>query len=59
MVFGVRGPCGQRVLPVAVRGLGRGRGRATALLPKMAGNPAAAPRVKLEIAVIDRVQVIC
>ena len=58
MVFGVRGRCGQRVLPVAVRGLGRGRGRATALLRKMAGNRAAAPRVKWETAVIDRAQVI-
>ena len=57
MVFGARGPCGQRVRLVVVQGLGRGSDRVTAPLRKMAGNRAAAPRDKWEIAVTGRAQV--
>ena len=57
MVFGARGPCGQHVRPVAVRGLGRGSDRATVLLLSTAANPALAPRDKLETAVTGHVQV--
>lgn len=57
MVFGARGPCGQRARPVAARGLARGSDRVTALLLNMAGNLVAAPRLKLETAVTGRVQV--
>lgn len=58
MGFGARGPCGQRVRPVAVRGLGRGSDRATVLLLSTAANPAVAPRDKLETAVTGRAQVL-
>jgi len=57
MGFGARGPCGQRVRPVAARGLGRGNDRAIVLLLNLAGSLAVAPRDKLETAVTDRVQV--
>lgn len=57
MAFGVRGHCGQRVQPVAVRGLGRGSVRVTVQLLKMAGNRVAAPRNMLGIVVTDPAQV--
>lgn len=57
MVCGARGPCGQRVRPVAVRGLGRGSDPATALLHNMAASLVAAQRNKLEIVVTGLVQV--
>jgi len=56
MGFGARGPCGQHVRPVAVRGLGRGNDRATVLLLSTAANPAVALRDKLETAVTGHVQ---
>ena len=57
MGFGARGPCGQRVRPVAVQGPGKGSDCATVLLLNMAANLAVAPRDKLETVVTGRVQV--
>lgn len=57
MVCGARGPCGQRVRPVAARGLERGSDLATALLHNMAASLVAAQRNKLEIVVTGHVQV--
>ena len=57
MVFGARGPCGQRVRPVAVRGLGKGNDLATVLLRNLAANLVRVPRNKLETVVTGRVQV--
>lgn len=57
MVLGARGPCGQRVQPVAVRVPRSESDRVTVLLPKMAGNRATVLKVKWETAVIDRAQV--
>ena len=57
MGFGGRGPCGQRVRPVAVQGLGRESDRAIVLLLSLAASLAVAPRDKLETAVTGRVQV--
>ena len=57
MVLGARGPCGQRVQPVAVRVLRSESDRVTVLLPKMAGSRATVLKVKWETAVIDRAQV--
>lgn len=57
MGSGARGLCGQRVRPVAVRGLGRENDRAIVLLLSMAANLAVVPRDKLETAVTGRVQV--
>ena len=57
MGFGARGPCGQRVRPVVVQGLGRESDRAIVLLLSLAASLAVAPRDKLETAVTGRVQV--
>ena len=57
MGFGAHGPCGQRVRPVAVRGLGRGSDRAIVPLLNLAASLAVAPRDKWETAATGRVQV--
>lgn len=57
MVCGARGPCGQRVRPVAVRVLGRGNDLAIVQLHNMAASLVAARRKKLEIAATGHVQV--